>query len=240
MNEGTGVNALSWKRLVSAAAPVACLSLMLSACVVMAFGQGRLGPLWNDLLSFLTGAHGDIARQDASSATVLGEAMAMVLLDIPLVAVASLLAYAVGGLRHGREGHALFQPRAGSSAPGPWMSLLLAPHKMAAFVMFEEIYARWLFLGVLTQIPGLSGPVAFYALFLGGNVAWAAVHVFNHRKGERLLRDTLPIFAGGVACAVMFLRHGLYGAFAAHFVWNLLLMLPGWVAQALKREPLTI
>lgn len=92
------------------------------------------------------------------------------------------------------------------------------------FVLIEELFARWFFLGLLTKIPFLSGTVAFYALFLIGNSIFALIHLKNFReeKDRKVLR-VLPQFISGIFCTYVFVKYGLLAAILTHFASNAVL-----------------
>jgi len=219
---------------------IACFAAMVASCLIVGWSESLFRPLWNDLMSFLTGAHSDIARRDAPLSTVIADSMAVAILTVPFIAVGILLAGLTGGLKSKRVPMNLFHACGEKKAPGPWPALFMAIHKIGCIVLIEEFYARWLFLGLLTQISWLSGPSAFYLLFLAGNVLWTLIHIANWVKGQRRISVVFPVFCYGIVAVVMFLRHGLLGAFIAHLFWDLVLMVPIWLGQTLKKRPLTL
>ena len=96
--------------------------------------------------------------------------------------------------------------------------------KLFILVIIEELFARWLFLGVLTQISFLSGTFMFYLLFLIGNGIWALIHLdnFKNKKDHHVLR-VLPQFVGGIFLTFIFVKYGLLAAILAHFATNAVL-----------------
>ena len=88
-------------------------------------------------------------------------------------------------------------------------------------VLLEEVVARWFFLGLLTKIGFLSGPVGFYALVLIGNTLFAAVHFSNYKNKEdwHVLR-VVPQFIAGLFFSYLFLKYGLLACVLAHFASN--------------------
>lgn len=89
----------------------------------------------------------------------------------------------------------------------------------AILVIVEELYARWLFLGVLALF--LDGNVLFYLLFLIGNGTWALIHRWNH--ADRKVARALPQFLGGIVLTAVFMRYGLAAAVVTHAAFNMLL-----------------
>ncbi len=90
-------------------------------------------------------------------------------------------------------------------------------------VLAEELFARWLFLGVLTKMPFLSGTVAFYILLLIGNSVWALIHLCNYDKNDRQVLRVLPQFIAGIFFAYVFVKYGLLAVVLAHFASNAIL-----------------
>ena len=79
--------------------------------------------------------------------------------------------------------------------------------KFFVLVVIEEFFARWFFLGILTQASFLSGTFAFYLLFLIGNGIWALMHLnnFKNKEDQHVLR-TLPQFVGGIFFTFIFVE----------------------------------
>jgi len=213
---------------------------MVGSCLLVGVSGGRLGPLWNDLMDVLTGGASDVIRQDAPLSAIVADSMAMAILTIPVMGIGILLAAVTGGFKSVHIKRPLFHECAEKKAPSRWLGLFLAIHKIASIVLFEEFYARWLFLGLLTQIAWLSGPTGFYLLFLAGNALWTAIHIANYVKGRRRIGVVIPVFCYGFIAVAMYLRHGLLGAYLAHIIWDLLIMIPGWLGQTLRKQPLTL
>jgi hypothetical protein len=86
----------------------------------------------------------------------------------------------------------------------------------------EEVFARWLFLGVLGQV--FTGPVAIFVLFLIGNSAWAFVHLWNYKDpADRHVLRVLPQFIGGIFLSVIFLAYGFFPALLVHIAYDMLI-----------------
>ncbi len=96
--------------------------------------------------------------------------------------------------------------------------------KFFVLVVTEELFARWFFLGVLTQVSFLSGTFAFYLLFLIGNGIWALMHLgnFKDKEDQHVLR-ILPQFMGGIFFTFIFVKYGLLAAILTHFASNAIL-----------------
>ena len=94
-----------------------------------------------------------------------------------------------------------------------------------ALLVTEELYARWLFLGVLhPHISFLSGVAGFYLLFFIGNGSWALVHLFNY-KNKKLRNPVmvLPQFVGGIVLTGVYISFGLVGAILVHVAYDMIL-----------------
>jgi Type II CAAX prenyl endopeptidase Rce1-like len=93
-----------------------------------------------------------------------------------------------------------------------------------AVLVGEELYARWLFVGLLPNLPFLRGDVARYALILIGNLSWALLHRWNLTDPEdRSLLRVLPQFAIGIVFTLAYLNFGLLGALLVHAAYDMLL-----------------
>lgn len=111
------------------------------------------------------------------------------------------------------------------------------PKEQYAVIMttlgFEELFARWLFLGVIGQLAWFADSnVAFYVLFFVGNGLWAAVHLANIAKKDQefpikkfhqMVVFVLPQFIGGILITAIYLPYGIVGALIAHIVFDMVL-----------------
>ena len=96
------------------------------------------------------------------------------------------------------------------------------PFAVFSVVLFEELFARGLFLGLGTML--FKGNIAFYVLFILGNSIWALIHLFNFSdKNERSPLRVIPQFVGGIAFTYTFVRYGLGAAIMAHFLYDVIL-----------------
>ncbi len=88
----------------------------------------------------------------------------------------------------------------------------------------EEVFARLLFLGTLTQIPGLRGTFGFYLLVLLGNLSFGLIHWTNFKdKADRKLIMVLPQFVGGLFLTLVYIPYGFFGALMAHVIFDMVL-----------------
>lgn len=179
------------------------------------------GPVFAELLSFLTGGVGEI--EPAPAMLDLFPSMFWILvLELPLAFLALVVVgLFVGGVEPASDGaasvqgHALAELLANEQESHKFFNLYLA-------VFLEEAFARWLFLGVLTRV--LTGPIAFYILLLIGNGLWAAVHLTNFRDpADRKLIRVLPQFLSGLFFSYVYVKHGFVAVILTHFAANSLL-----------------
>jgi len=92
--------------------------------------------------------------------------------------------------------------------------------KFFILVIIEELFARALFLGLLTKIPAFSGKTAFYVLFFIGNATWALIHLRNYQREDRKIIRVLPQFLGGIFFTYIYVKYGLFASILTHFASN--------------------
>ncbi len=184
---------------------------LLALCLFVCFLAWRSGMMWqtvNDLLAVWTGSPYDVAEHDAPFTTILGGIVCITVLDM-IVSIPTMILVM----------WYLPKPRENPSFDFGKNYHFLA---VIAVVLLEELYARWFFLGLLPQIPFLSGTAAFYVLLLLGNGSWAALHLKNYTHAEdRNFVRVLPQFMGGCVLAGIFVKHGLFAAVMAHLLFNM-------------------
>jgi hypothetical protein len=91
-------------------------------------------------------------------------------------------------------------------------------------VMTEELISRGFFLGLILPLFG-SSHLAFVALFLLGNLLFAALHFMNFAdKTEWSIWRVLPQFIGGVTFTYIFMRWGLTTAVVTHFYYDVVVL----------------
>lgn len=91
-------------------------------------------------------------------------------------------------------------------------------------VVFEELYARMFFLGIMTQLPIFSGTIGYWAMFLIGNSLWAYHHLSNYQDPrDRKLLLVLPQFIGGIFFSYVFIQYGFWATIFVHFGCNAIL-----------------
>lgn len=176
---------------------------------------GMTGGVVNELGLLLSGDVREISGGPMVFLSILAVVLTVVVLELPCTIAGGVLQARILGKS---GGHAILEmlDRMGE---GNHFFLFFT------LVVVEEIFARWFFLGILTKIPFLSGPVAFYALFLIGNGLWALMHLLNFRqKHDRQTLRVLPQFVAGIFFTYVFVKYGLLAAILAHFASNAVLL----------------
>ncbi len=179
--------------------------------VLIAWKTGAFPIVAGDLGLFISGRVRDVAGDHTTFLMMFPVLLAVVALELPCTIGAAVLQAKILG-KSGRHALSDFFNKMGEGN-----------HFFTFFslVLFEEVTARWFFLGLLPKIPFLSGTVAFYALFLIGNSIWALEHLsnFKEEKDRNALR-VLPQFVGGIFYTYVFVKYGLLAAILAHFASN--------------------
>jgi len=161
------------------------------------------------LFSGATGMH-ELANSPTTLLMMLEAITAVIVLHIPLVCAAGMIINAIWG-----EGKNVVEGLFGNLRKGNYFLVFFA------FVVLEEIYARWFFLGVLTRISFLSGPIAFYLLFLAGNASWSRMHLSNYEnKDDKQIARVIPQFIFGIFLTYIFVKYGLLASILTHFSMN--------------------
>lgn len=181
---------------------------------LIAWKTGALEIVMNELPIFLLGGFHEITAPHTTFLKMVSVILAVVVVDFPCaVGLAYLQAKILGESGEHEVTESLKKMKVGHHF---FISFV--------FIFLEELFARWFFLGVLTKITFLSGPIAFYLLFLIGNGIWALMHLGNFKKREdRHVLRILPIFSGGFFLTYVFLKYGLFAAVLAHFALDAIL-----------------
>ncbi len=93
--------------------------------------------------------------------------------------------------------------------------------------LIEEIFARGIFLGILTMV--FTGTTAFYVLLLLGNGIWSFLHIYNFEEEDRAVLRVVPHFIFGLLISYLFLAFGL-GFLAlivctiTHYTYNMIVL----------------
>jgi hypothetical protein len=193
----------------------------LATYVVVAIASVLIGPelgsgwkeLSHDMLHFFNGELLEPSNAKDDLWVALPESLAVLVLDVP---VAVFLGLGARAIFRGKRGSArdLTQPSSGkkSSARDIFKRIFIV-------IFLEEVFARWLFLGLIWPWVG-GGVVAFYILFLVGNGIWALVHLYNWTDEGPHPSWTLPQFWGGILLTILYVKHGFVVALLAHFAYN--------------------
>lgn len=193
---------------------VISLAGTLILALIISVKTGGMNILLNEFPAFVSGGVKEIAVNNTTFVIMFTVILAAVSLSLLGSIVALILGNAIYGkynthlidemLRNMREGNIFFN--------------------FFILVVGEELFARWFFLGLLTQVSFLSGTFMFYVLFLVGNGIWALMHLsnFKHEEDRHILR-VLPQFIGGAFLTFIFVKYGLLAAVLAHFASNAIL-----------------
>lgn len=189
--------------------------LVLGAFGLLTFIALKLGGIRivvADLGLLLSGRFREIANGSATFGTMCLIVLATIILSLPCAIGADFLSKKILGKHDQYELDKILDKK---------LSSLLIPLLVVNAV--EELLSRYLFLGVFTKIPILSGTTAFYALFLIGNSIWALLHLTNYKeKRDRKILRVLPQFILGISITYVFVKYGFFGAVMAHFMINVL------------------
>jgi hypothetical protein len=80
----------------------------------------------------------------------------------------------------------------------------------------EEVFARWFFLGVLSQYVD-----SYLFLFIVGNTLWSLLHLTNFNQTEdRKIIHIIPQFLAGIVFTYVYFKLGLMGAILVHMGYN--------------------
>lgn len=190
------------------------LSLMIA--VTLAFGVSYQEPI-QEISQFVTGNYRDIEQGREDIFRVFLTILAFNCIEIVLS-----ISYAIA------MSNKLSRPKVNPAT--------MKPIHMVGTVFLEELFARFLFVGILTHI--FQGTFAFYVLALTGNALWAWVHYLNYAPQDRKVRQVLPQFFGGIFLIVLYVKFGFWVTFVAHVLYNVSLFslakvqLPGKQAQS--------
>jgi hypothetical protein len=170
----------------------------------------------------LSGQGAGIVRIDGPRPDVLPALAAAISVQVLLAAVMVAVVRVTVGLPAGRKEQTVRAEVASSVFPahGEVQSRF---RPVMITLLVEELWARWLFLGLLGSVFG--GTVMFYLLFLVGNGTWALVHLANYKdkRHRRQLIRVLPQFAGGILLTAVFAGYGLVAALMVHVGYDMLL-----------------
>jgi hypothetical protein len=182
--------------------------------VLVGFKTGVYGLVFKEIWLLLTGSVSEIASSSPPFLLMFPVILATVAIELPCTILGAYIAVFILGV-HGK--HAL------SESVGEIKEEYLFK-KFFIAVIDEELLARWFFLGVLTQLPFLSGAFAFYLLFMLGNALWALLHLanFKEEKDWHPLR-VLPQFVAGLFFTYIYVKYGLLAAALTHFASNAIL-----------------
>ena len=187
-------------------------TFVLMALVAIKFDA--LSLVTKEFLIFLSGGVREMANNHTVFLMMFPVILATVVLELPCTIVVSMLQTKILGKS---SKHALIEMFKNMGEGNHFFIFFVV-------VLLEELFARWLFLGVLPKIPFLSGTAAFYILFLIGNGIWALIHLrnFKEKKDRNVLR-VLPQFVAGAFFTYIFVKYGFLAVVLTHFASNAIL-----------------
>lgn len=156
---------------------------------------------------------------------------AVICLSLPASALGGVFQNAVLG---NFEGHALKKNLSDEKPRNHFRAMFL-------MVTLEELFARWLFLGVLAPVLGLTSGFGFLVLVLVGNTLWSLMHLSNFvRKQDKHALRTLPQFISGVFYTYVFVKYGLFATILTHYAENALIFTWFKKYDSLKKNNLLV
>lgn len=183
----------------------------LALMVLIAAKTKIFGVVVQELLILLSGGFKEIANNHTTFLMMFPIILAVVAIELPC----TIGAAATQGIILGKGGrHALSELFKNLGEGNLFFKFFIS-------VLLEELFARWFFLGFLSQIPFLSGTFGFILLFLAGNVIWSLGHLRNfiEEKYRHPLR-VLPQFVAGIFFTYIFLKYGFLAVVITHFASN--------------------
>lgn len=181
----------------------------------LAYVMGAFPVMFEGVGLLLTGNVTALQQTEHIFGMMLGVVLAVVAIELVTVYICSDIEHRVLGPRVGR--HTNVESTNEMVDGKHFLQGMLV-------VVIEELFTRWLFLGLLPMWEPLSGPVMFYILFLVGNGLFALIHLSNfHDPSDRHPLRTLTQFVAGIFYTYLFVAYGLTASILAHFACNALL-----------------
>ncbi len=92
-------------------------------------------------------------------------------------------------------------------------------------IIFEELFARFLFVTVISQWLLKASPETTVILMLIGDAAWAALHYYNFKnKEDRKLLVVLPQFLAGLIFGFAYIKYGFFIALLVHLTFDFIIL----------------
>lgn len=178
---------------------------------LIAWKSGIFSSVISELIMFMSGDFKEIANTNISFLTMISCVIAVVVLELPCTIAAGV----ISNMTLGKSvGHAVTDLLNEMKVDNHFFEFFF-------MVILEELFARWLFLGLLPKISILSGTFAYYALFLIGNGIWALIHLENyHKESDRNIIRVLPQFVSGIFFTYIYVKFGLLATILVHFASN--------------------
>lgn len=186
--------------------------------VIIGYLSGGLTSILAELPWLFSGQVTSIIAHNFSVLDMASVIVAGICLSIPL----SLLGGGIQWLFLGKlKGEHILTKKPNGEVPETPIPVNLF-HSFFVIILMEEIFARWLFLGVLTHV--FAGPFFFVVLFFLGNGLWALQHKLNFlNKADQKNLRVLPQFLSGLIFSYVFVKYGLLASVLVHFGHNAVL-----------------
>jgi len=193
---------------------------MVSTLVIMLVIGLIFSPASNLLLefgSFMTGGVDSIIKNDQGFLDYLPSLLFLAVIDLLLSIITIAILWGIFNVRPGKGVHdsinAFYQPEKNYFSD------------VVVTVALEELFARWLFLGVLPRVFPWVGSVGFYIFLFLGNGLWSLAHLRNYKDkaDRRQWYRVLPQFLGGFIHAYIFVKYGLVAAIVSHMAFDSIL-----------------
>lgn len=192
-----------------------------------------LDAVFHDLRNFFNGHALDIERATDSLLVVLPIVLLISCLDIIISMPIALLTkiFLPTDEQKKKRGIAevLFDPPKNEEKRASFFATFFL------LVIVEELFARLLFLGILTKVSFLSGTGGFYFLLLAGNSIWALAHIYNYKPVDRHPIRVVTQFLGGFLHSYIFVKYGLMMCIFSHFIFNAMIF-AGMKARDVNRD----
>ena len=192
---------------------------------------GGFAELWETLRLFFTFNQAELIREGSNPLAAIPVAASLLVVDLPVALAIAYIVHSLPKVRLGSLTHSLADATnsinskgSDSKAKDDGSHAIFA--KYFSVIFLEEVFARWLFLGVVywlfSLIPSpLVHSIAFYLLFLAGNTLWALAHLGNYEKRfGRSVLWVLPQFVGGIGLTIIYWRYGFWVALLTHFAYD--------------------
>jgi hypothetical protein len=91
-------------------------------------------------------------------------------------------------------------------------------------MFLEELLTRYVPLDMMTRFSLLSGTLAFYLLYIGGNTLWSLLHMVNFADKRENWVMVIPVFVCGTFYTMIYTAYGFWAAFFSHVLHNMVML----------------